>query len=696
MPRKKDTVFKAGMAATGPTAFAPAPEVGAGSSVYQTVSRQLSGRATSINHNGRYSPAFDNSDEDAGSDKADDDAVSEKAEVSKAECWAMLGDVQDFQDQNEKDNLGARKLGVTWKDLSVYGVSADVAVHDNFFSQFDVVSKMKASRRKAGMKTIIENSYGCVKPGEMLLVLGRPGAGCTTLLNLLANRRAGFSKVEGDVMFGTLTSEEAEQYRGQIVMNTEEEIFFPTLTVGQTMDFASRLKVPFHLPSNQSSPEEYRTQFKNFLLRSMGISHTANTKVGDQYVRGVSGGERKRVSIIETLATRGSVMSWDQSTRGLDASTALEYTRCIRALTDVVGLASVVSLYQAGNAIYELFDKVLLLDEGKQIFYGPLKDAKPYMESLGFICTDGGNVADFLTGVTVPTERQVLPEKEASFPRTAVAIRETFEQSSIYAAMQTDSQYPDSEEAHKNTDAFQQVIQYEKHKSLSKSSPFTTSFMTQVKACVTRQYQMIWGDKATFAIKQGSTLVQALIVGSLFYNAPNTSSGLFIKSGALFFSLLFHSLLAMSEVTDSFTGRPVLAKHKAFAYHHPAAWCLAQIAADIPILVFQVSIFAVVLYFMVHLTFTAGAFFTYWLIVFMTTMAMTALFRAIGAAFPNFDAASKASGTIINALITYQGYLLRKGENFFGAFPCLVFPASVPLPPPPTPHTTSFLKAVLT
>lgn len=104
-------------------------------------------------------------------------------------------------------------------------------------------------------------------------------------------------------------------------MNTEEELFFPSLTVGQTMDFATRLKIPAKLPNGINSDEELRSETRDFLLQSMAIEHTVGTKVGNEYVRGVSGGERKRVSIIETLATRGSIFCWDNSTRGLDAST---------------------------------------------------------------------------------------------------------------------------------------------------------------------------------------------------------------------------------------------------------------------------------------------------------------------------------------------------------------------------------------
>jgi ABC-type multidrug transport system permease subunit/ABC-type multidrug transport system ATPase subunit len=116
----------------------------------------------------------------------------------------------------------------------------------------------------------------------------------------------------------------------------------------------------------------------------------------------------------------------------------------------------------------------------------------------------------------------------------------------------------------------------------------------------------------------------------------------------------------MSEVTDSFFGRPILAKHKNFAFFNPAAFCIAQVAADVPILLFQVTSFTIVLYWMVALKATAAAFFTNWFVVYLTTFVMTAFFRMIGAGFPNFDAASKVSGFSVTALILYIGYQIPK------------------------------------
>lgn len=161
----------------------------------------------------------------------------------------MADEVRALNARSEQAGDKPRRLGVTWENLTITGIDSDATFNENVISQLYPFSK---GGKSAPIKIIIDNSFdnsfGSVRPGEMLLVLGRLGTGCTTLLNVLSNNRLGYKEITGDVKFGTMTPKEAACYRGQIIMNTEEEVFYPMLTVENTIQFAARNKVPRHLP----------------------------------------------------------------------------------------------------------------------------------------------------------------------------------------------------------------------------------------------------------------------------------------------------------------------------------------------------------------------------------------------------------------------------------------------------------------
>lgn len=135
-----------------------------------------------------------------------------------------------------------------------------------------------------------------------MLVLGRPGSGCTSLLRVLSNDRDSFDEVLGETNYGSMDHKEARQYRQQIMFNNEDDIHFPTLTVNRTMKFALRNKVPRERPAYLQSSKEYMQEQRDGILGPLGISHTKKTLVGNEFIRGVSGGERKRVSLAEVMA----------------------------------------------------------------------------------------------------------------------------------------------------------------------------------------------------------------------------------------------------------------------------------------------------------------------------------------------------------------------------------------------------------
>lgn len=210
-----------------------------------------------------------------------------------------------------------------------------------------------------------------------------------------------------------------------------------------------------------------------------------------------TGGERKRVSLAEALATNASIHCWDNATRGLDASTALDYTRLCRRVSDQEGKINVVSAYQAGNGIYNLFDKVTVIAEGHLLYYGRRTEAQPYFEALGFQYIDGSNVADYLTTVTSPTERLIIPGYEDTIPSTAIEIAAIYANSDVARKMAAElaahreNDYTNAQNTHDTFDA----VRRSKRKGAIKRWPFMTSFPSQIKAALIREYQQRWGDQ---------------------------------------------------------------------------------------------------------------------------------------------------------------------------------------------------------
>lgn len=152
-------------------------------------------------------------------------------------------------------------------------------------------------------KTILRDFSGVAKPGEMVLVLGRPGSGCSTFLKAIAGSRGEYLAVNGDIHYsGVEATEFLKKYKGQTVFNPEAEQHYATLTVSQTIKFALKTKTPGkRIPG--MSKRKFVDEICDLLMRMLNITHTRDTLVGNEYTRGVSGGERKRVSIAEMMAT---------------------------------------------------------------------------------------------------------------------------------------------------------------------------------------------------------------------------------------------------------------------------------------------------------------------------------------------------------------------------------------------------------
>ncbi|CAG7930861.1 unnamed protein product [Penicillium olsonii] len=556
-----------------------------------------------------------------------------------------------------------RSLGLVYENVKVIGVAPGAngiptlpALLGTILQwPVDTVARL-CGRKNIATREILHEACGALFPGETMLALGRPGAGTSTLLQVLANSHESFQEVQGQLQYAGISSDDmARWYRSETVYASEDDIHFATLPVKDTMGFAYRLRKP---ASDSRSDSQFAIDMTDASLKSVGIGHTANTIVGDSFVRGVSGGERKRVTLLESLSVNSAVASWDNPTRGLDSSSAREFVQLISSISKKTGMVNVAAMYQVSESIYECFDKVTVLYDGWTIFCGKASDAKEYFIRLGYECRPRQTTADFLTSVTSPAERLIAQGRVGMAPTDPQALAEAFRESPEFHQLQDEIQRYKNEIAIDKALMmnFRDDVKQTRSQLVPRSAIAPSTFWKQIWTAMLRHYQLIWGDKRTLFTLIAFNVVNAVINGSVYYMAPKDSAGSYEKSSALFFSLIYFFLNAMAEATSTIRSRSVLLKQVQYGFIHPSAFVIAQTIAEIPISFFHCLVFSCCYYWQIGLQQTASAFWIFVLLVFVHYSAVQSLFRMLGAWAPNVSLALMMAGSAIPVGLSYSGF----------------------------------------
>ncbi|ABN66626.2 ABC transporter [Scheffersomyces stipitis CBS 6054] len=553
-------------------------------------------------------------------------------------------------------------LGLAYKNLRAYGLDVDTDYQTTFGNGiFKMLNRY--ARRITGKESsydILKPMDGILLPGELTVVLGRPGAGCTTLLKTLSTQTYGFQVDKESIISydGFTPSDIKKHYRGDVVYCSETEKHFPHLTVWDTLYLAAKLRTPQNRPLGVSR-ELYANHMTEVVLATYGLTNTKYTKVGDDFVRGVSGGERKRVSIAEVALNSALIQCWDNSTRGLDAATALEFVRALKASAQVSKATPLVAIYQCSQDGYDLFDKVILMYEGYQIFFGNAKKAKQYFIDMGYECPQRQTTADFLTSLTNPAER--IPRKgyEAQVPRTPEEFYNYWQKSPQRQELlsQIDSYLNEHLESNSRSEFHESHIA-KQARHTNPGSSYTVSFLMQVRYVVERNILRTKGDPSFMLFQIGGNIFIAFILCSIFYNLQPTTESFYSRTAAMFFAILFNANSSMLEIFSLYEARSVVEKHKTYALYHPAADAIGSIITELPTKIITCIGFNLVYYFMIHFRREPGHFFFYLLVNFTATLAMSHLFRSIGASTKTMSQAMTPSVILLLAFVIFTGFII--------------------------------------
>lgn len=358
--------------------------------------------------------------------------------------------------------------------------------------------------------------------------------------------------------------------------------------------------------------------------------------------------------------SRARIGVWDNSTRGLDAATALAFVKALRIFADIGGSCHVAATYQASQAIFDTFDKVLVLYSGREIYFGPRHHAVPYFEEMGWYKPERQVAGDFLIAITNPAERVEREGMGSKVPRTAEEFQRYWKNSADYSALR--QQLADEASNHTLHDQRLKSLLAAKRQQQARhvrwQSPYVISLPMQFRICLKRSYQRMWNEKTSTVATVASQIILSLIIGSIFYNTPNASAGFFQKGAVLFFAVLMNGLITINEITLLYSQRPIVEKQASYAFVHPSAEALASMVSDFPIKFFRCTCFSIILYFMVNLRREPSQFFIFFMFLMLAIMTMSSIFRTVAAGTQTVGQAMALAGVLVIAIAVYTGFTL--------------------------------------
>lgn len=473
-----------------------------------------------------------------------------------------------------------------------------------------------------GRSKILNNTYGLVQNGQCLAIMGGSGAGKTTLLDILAGKtKSGL--VEGNIYVnGKILS--SSDYKKIVGFVDQEDHLISTLTVYETVLNSALLR----LPRSMSTEAKIARVFE--VLNELRIYHIKDRVIGSDFSRGISGGEKRRVSIACELVTSPSILFLDEPTSGLDAYNAKNVVENLVKLAKDFNRTIVFTIHQPRSNIVSLFDKLLLLSEGDLIYSGDMINCNEFFGKNGYQCPLGYNIADYLIDITVDHKKVVkLPTEQD--PHEAFLSHTTSEPDVTrewdHLATHRDEYNFQPFEGNADDGKYFQItnklpkIFDESHMAIELRENIRSladhpldldilehflkraSFLTQFSILSSRTFKNLYRNPKLLLSNYVLSLLVGLFCGFLYFHVSNDISGFQNRLGLFFFVLALFGFSSLTGLHSFAEERVIFIRERANNYYHPLAYYSSKMICDlIPLRVFPPIILLSILYPLVGLT----------------------------------------------------------------------------------------------
>ncbi|KAK1942670.1 ABC transporter G family member 35 [Phytophthora citrophthora] len=567
------------------------------------------------------------------------------------------------------------QMEVRFQDVSI---SADIVVKDASDLEVQLPTlpneMMKTihglvAKKHTVTKRILRGVSGVLKPGTITLVLGQPGSGKSSLMKLLSGRFPKDKNVsfEGEVTYNGTSAGDLHKRLPQLVSYVpQRDKHYPELTVKETLEFAHAAcggelseRAASHLVSG--TPDENAEALKaaqaltkfhpDVVIQQLGLENCQNTIVGDAMLRGVSGGERKRVTTGEMAFGDKYVMLMDEISTGLDSAATFDIITTQRSLAKKFRKTVVISLLQPSPEVFSLFDDVMILNAGHLMYHGPCEEALSYFERLGFKCPPSRDVADFLLdlGTNKQYQYEVKQEGGSVIPRTPSDFADVFRRSSIYTQTVQELSSPVNPSLVEDM-----TIHMTNQPEFSQSFWCSTSLLMKREITVTRR------EMSAMMGRMIMSIVIALLCASVYYQF-NTSDAQ-LAMGIIFESVLNLSLGQAAQIPTVMATREVFYKQRGANFFRTASYVLSSSVVQLPAIAVETLVFSAIVYWMCGFLGTFWHFFIFFVMLYLINVALSAFFFFLASASPNLNVANPLSSVSIVFFVMFAGYTITKDQ----------------------------------
>ncbi|KUF77458.1 ABC transporter G family member 36 [Phytophthora nicotianae] len=544
-----------------------------------------------------------------------------------------------------ESNIGTQnhslpKLEIRCKDLSVITESEEV----NSSALPSIWNRVKNAAtkfaRRSTQRRVLNQVNAVFKPGTLTLVVGQPGSGKSILMKVLSGQLPMGKNitVEGNISYSGLAWKEVLPKLPQLAAYVpQSDQHFPSLTVQETLEFA-RVCCAGDTPSRD-------------IIGQLGLQTCRDTKLGNGMTRGVSGGEQRRVTTGEMAIGNKCAFFMDETSTGLDSATTFDIVRKQREIAKQQHKTFVMALLQPAPEVFELFDSILLLNEGEVVYHGPRDQVLPYFQTLGLLCPLDVDVADFLSDIGTKQQRQYESGRSIStrVPKFGGELADCFRRSSIFMKTMRILDTPCTIEQ------FHDAVQH-----LMKTPTFRQSFLVSTLLLIRRQMTISFRNKEFLCVRGVMVVIGGVIYGTTFFRADLTNVQ--VTMGIVYQTAIFLSVGQSSEIPTFIAAREIYYKQRRANFYRTSSFVIAYLTAALPVLVSECVIFGSLVYWMCGFVAEVAPFLVFLLGMILSSVALSSSYVILSVLSPNEDVAQPLSSLSTVLFSVFAGFVVPMAE----------------------------------